>query len=280
MNWWIVGSEGLLASSLKQVATEHAIAWVATGRSEVDITDKSAVLAFAQRERPTHIINTAAYTDVDKAETDVESAFAVNADGAAHVAMAAQESGGKLIHISTDYVFDGKKRMPYVEEDLCAPLNVYGQSKLAGEEKVLSLFPDACVIRTSWLFGKQGSLVARLQKMLQEQEEIQMVTDQVGTPTFVKDLAEAIVDLQNASGLFHFSNQGGASRYQIALDLWQWMKTLGLPVRTQAIHPVTSDLFPTRARRPAYSILDTTHYTAQTGKQPAHWLEAFTRGVL
>lgn len=262
MKIWVVGKEGLLARALqKQMKCD------ATSSCEVDITIKNQVMEFCEQMRPTHVINSAAYTNVDLAEIERAKAFAINAEGAENLAEAASRYGARFIHVSTDYVFDGKATEPYLEEAPCAPLNVYGLSKREGELRVMAAMPTACVIRTSWLSGP-----ITIMKWLQEKEHLQMVEDQLGKPTWVEDLAEAIAHLLEHFGVIHFANEGGGSRYQIACDLRDWMLKKGMPVRCKSIEPVLSREFPRPAVRPAYSMLDTTLY----GK-PRHWLEALDR---
>lgn len=275
MKLWITGGQGMLGKSLQKLCDQKGIACVASSRNEADLTDPSALIQLAECIQPTHIINCAAYTDVDGAEKNEEKAFAVNALGARNLASAALKAGAKFIHVSTDYVFDGLSTKPYREEDVCGPINVYGNSKWEAEKLVLSTFPKACIIRTSWLFGAQGkNFISSVLHWLQEKERIQVVADQCGRPTFVHDLAQAVLDLLDADGIVHFANSGAVSRFQLALDVKEEMLKLGKRVKCAQIEPVASQQFPTPAKRPSYSVLATEKFTQMTGKQPRPWLEA------
>jgi dTDP-4-dehydrorhamnose reductase len=275
MKLWIVGAGGLLGQTLLECCRKLGIEAVGTLRSEADVVNKDQLKGKALEIVPTHIVNCAAYTDVDGAEKNKEAAFAINCDGAANLAQIAKDVGCRFVHISTDYVFDGTKKTPYSEEDLCAPINVYGESKWAGEKKVLELLPSACVIRTSWLFGPGGkSFVSSLLHHFEQKEELPVVCDQWGKPTLCSDLAEAILALLNAEGIVHFANEGGRSRFQIAQDMWEAAQRKGLRVKCRKMIPVRSSQFVTPALRPSYSMLATERYVALTGKQPRRWREA------
>jgi dTDP-4-dehydrorhamnose reductase len=248
---------------------------VGTARQEADVCKREQLEEFARRERPTHVINCAAYTDVDGAEEDSEGAFAVNCEGAGNVAAVAREIGARLVHISTDYVFDGKGVRPYREEDMCAPVNVYGKSKWEGEKRVLEVMPGACVLRTSWLFGRRGkNFISSLLGRFREEEELRVVSDQWGKPTYCEDLVNAVMRLLDAEGIVHFANEGGSSRYEIAVRLLEVVKRKGISVKCRKITPVSSAEFPTPAPRPAYSVLDTSKYFSLTSIQPRSWIEA------
>lgn len=275
MKLWVTGGQGMLGKILHQLCGQKGIACIATSHREADLTNPSVLLQLVERIQPTHIINCAAYTDVDGAENNEEKAFGVNASGARNLALAALKIGAKLIQISTDYVFDGFATTPYQEEDLPCPINVYGRSKWEGEKQVLDVYPKTCIIRTSWLFGSQGkNFISSVHNWLQEKEKIQVVADQSGRPTYVQDLAVAVLDLLDAEGIIHFANAGPVSRYQLALDIREEMLKSGKPVRCSQIEPVASQQFPTPAKRPSYSVLATEKFTQITGKQPRPWKEA------
>lgn len=275
MKLWITGGQGMLGKALQQYCIRKGIAHVASSRQEADLTQGASLLEIARRIEPTHIINCAAYTDVDGAESARDRAFAINAEGPRHLALAALESKARLVHISTDYVFNGRSEKPYREEDLCEPINVYGESKWAGEKSALNAFPQACVIRTSWLFGSEGkNFISSALRWLREKDEVQVVSDQSGCPTYVHDLAEAIFSVLDAEGVIHFANAGPTSRYQMAKDIRDEMVKLGISIRCKEIKPVASREFPTPAQRPAYSAMATDRFTRLTGKQPRPWKEA------
>ncbi len=275
MKLWITGGQGMLGKVLQQLCEQKGIGSAAPSRNEADLTNPSALSKQAERIRPTHIINCAAYTDVDGAENNEEKAFAINAEGARNLALTAREVGAKFIHISTDYVFDGLATTPYQEDDLCVPINAYGKSKWEAEKLVLDAFPQACIIRTSWLFGGQRKdFISSVLNGLQEKERIQVVTDQCGRPTYVHDLAHAVLDLLDVEGIVHFANSGPVSRFQLAMDVKDEMLKQGKSVKCTEIEPVLSQKFPTQAQRPSYSVLATEKFTQITGKQPRPWKEA------
>lgn len=274
MKIWVLAVNGMLGSALFDCCQRKGLEVVGTSHREADITDLAHLFQKSQEIQPTHIVNCAAYTDVDGAEKNPEAAYAINAKGAGNVAQMAKHCGARLIHLSTDYVFNGKESKPYLENDFCEPANIYGQSKYAGEIQVLECLPTACIVRTSWLFGPKGkNFISSVLKWLQEKEELQVTSDQCGKPTFCNDLAEAVLALLSAEGIVHFANDGERSRYQIALDMMQAAKALGHPLRCQRIVPVLSAQFPTVAVRPAYSVLDTSKYSSITNRKPRHWGE-------
>lgn len=275
MKLWITGGQGMLGTCLQRLCRDRNIVHLASPRHEADLTDLASLISIAQRIEPSHMINCAAYTDVDRAEGHEQEATAINATGARNLALAAVAVGARLVHISTDYVFNGLSLVPYRETDLCAPINVYGRSKWEGEKGVLEVFPSACILRTSWLFGAQGrNFVSSVIKWLYEKQEFQAVDDQSARPTYVHDLARAVVDLLDCEGIIHFANGGVASRYQVAIALREELLRKGHAIVCRQIHPVSRSQFPTPAPRPIYSALATDTYTQITGKQPRPWKEA------
>lgn len=260
MRLWVMGCEGMVGSALMTLCKKRGIDVVGTSHKEWDITQ--TIVA----PKATHVINCAAYTDVDGAERDPQRAFAVNAEGAKNCALAAQ--GARFLHLSTDYVFSGEATTPYLEDAPCAPLNVYGRSKREGEILVLEAHPKACIVRTSWVFGGKGrNLISGLLSRFRTDKEVKVVSDQIGKPTYCFDLADALLCLLETQGIVHFAGEGAASRYEIACSL------LELSHLKNRIIPCASQEFPTPARRPAYSVLDTHHYTALTGQKPRSWKE-------
>lgn len=272
MKVWVTGAEGMLGSSLMQCCLEKGIDVVGTSRQEADVSQFDQLSSKACQIKPTHIVNCAAYTNVDGAEREPEIAFAVNTRGASNIAQIASECDARLIHISTDYVFNGMGTQPYVEEDLCAPINQYGQSKWDGEKKVLEALPEACIVRTSWLFGSKGkNFISSMMHWFQQKDELQIVSDQCGKPTYCQDLAAAILNLLDQQGIIHFANEGERSRYQIALDLMEASKERGIPLRCQRVIPVPSSTFPLPATRPSYSVLNTNKYFHLVNIKPRPW---------
>ena len=272
MRIWIVGKEGLLARALARACTKRNLDFFATGQQEADVTRPETLGPFA--DRATHIINCAAYTNVDLAEKEISQAFAINAEGPANLA---KVSRGKLLHVSTDYVFDGKQTRPYVETDACNPLSVYGKSKREGEEKCLEAADDACIVRTSWLFGEGGkSFISSLLRLMQTQEEVKVAGEQIGSPTFVDDLAETLLDLLNHRGIFHVTSGGSLTRYQIAQEMREAAQVVGLPLACQRLTAVS---FAVIAERPNYSVLALDKVERTLGKPCRTWKEAIKEHV-
>jgi dTDP-4-dehydrorhamnose reductase len=254
MKVWITGANGLLGQAL--AAKGH----LATSRSEADIASLSSLLQFAEKHPGiTHIVNCAAQSLVDSAETLRKETFLANAIGPQNLAYIARRIGARLIHISTDYVFGGEGRTPLKETDPTAPCNYYGQTKLEGEWGIENIMASACILRVSWLFGAGGkNFAARLLELLQKNEVVQLTHDQWGRPTYVPDLVQTIDRLLNRSGLYQFANQGAATRYEFGTALREEALELGIPLKVKELIPVPSSTFASLAKRPAYSVFDTT----------------------
>ena len=264
---WIVGANGFVGKVFSS-----KVEGVKSGR-EVDITDLEKIRAFIRAKGPfTHIVNCAALSEVDLAESRVEEAFRLNAQGPENLGLVASEMGAKFLHLSTDYVFDGKERVPLKEEAEPNPCNVYGKSKWEGEERLFSVFPEACILRTSWIFGSEGkNFVAKLLPLLETQEELKLVFDQTSKPTYVHDLAAAILALLNESGLFHFANSEATNKYEFSLVFREIAEKMGFPIRCKKIIPVLSSEFSSPAKRPLYSALDTGKISQKISIRP--WKE-------
>ncbi|MFI5334895.1 MAG: dTDP-4-dehydrorhamnose reductase [Chlamydiales bacterium] len=258
MKIWIVGKGGLLGSTLTTLCKSREISVVATGSAEVDITDHQGITNFVLREKPTHLVNCAAYTAVDLAEREKERAFAINAIGPENLAKVARNHSLRLIHLSTNYIFDGKSRTPYSEEDVAHPLSIYGMSKWEGEKKVVATLPNACVIRTSWLFGNGGkNFVSSLLHTLKTEKVVRAAADQWGRVTSAQDLAEAVLCLLSSEGVFHFANRGSLSRYEIACAIKESANRKGVVIKTEKIVPAAASEFTTPAPRPEMAVLST-----------------------
>lgn len=260
----ITGANGQLGNELRLLLGDNALY---TDYAELDITDAAAVRAFVNAHQVDMIVNCAAYTAVDKAESDEEKAYAINAVGPANLAQA----GVPLIHVSTDYVFDGASCRPYVEDDVPNPATVYGRTKLAGEKHVLENADTALVIRTAWLYSSFGNnFVKTMLRLGAERDSLNVVFDQVGTPTYARDLAMAIVRIMpqlkpGMKGIYHFSNEGVCSWYDFAVRI---MDKAGLPCR---VKPIESIDYPTPAKRPFYSVLNKGKIKAAFGVEIPHW---------
>jgi dTDP-4-dehydrorhamnose reductase len=258
----ITGATGMLGSALTALCTELGVPFEAYAEAELDITDTSAldavVARFARRAAAgagaahTTVINAAAYTDVEKAEDEEERAYAVNDRAARNVAESAARHGLGLVHVSTDFVFDGTKDEPYVEEDQTRPLNAYGRSKLAGERSAVEAHPKALVVRTAWVFGPAGAnFPVKILDLAGSHDDLQVVDDEFGTPTATPDLARGILGLIQlaATGLYHLAGFGSCSRYELAHEV---LGAAGLQTR---LVPVKRGFFVYKADRPANSAL-------------------------
>lgn len=266
------GLNGLLGRPLTEALTRKGFAVWPTGRSEFDPCDASAVAKALAEYKATHLFNTVAYTAVDKAEDEPEAAYALNRDLPALLADACSQAGVRLVQYSTDFVFDGQKGAPYVEDDPTHPESVYGASKLAGEDAIRSRnLPDCQILRTAWLFGPgKKNFVATILGLAKDRETLNVVADQIGCPTSTVDLAgwSADVAVTGASGIIHAVGGGQASWCDLAAEA---VAAAGLPCR---VLPIPSDAYPQKAKRPSYSVLDTGKLARAIGRSPRPWQEA------
>ncbi len=272
MNVWVTGAQGLLGQALVRTLSLQGISHVGSTHQEADLAQPESLFSFASRHPTlTHIVNTAAYTQVDRAEREAKTAHCINAIGPEKLALLAREKNLHFLHLSTDYVFNGQPpRMPYREEEPTSPVNVYGKTKREGEERIFHTLPSACILRTSWLFDTRGShFVSRILHALHTKTHLQIPEDQTGSPTFVPDLCKAILQLLSHSGLFHFANAGSVNRYDYACTLSALQGKA-----TDFLEPVTSDQVPTLAKRPAYSALNIEKVSHALGYTPRSWKEA------
>lgn len=241
------------------------------GRGELDLADPAAIRAFVAREKPDIVFNAAAYTAVDRAESEPELAHAINAAAPGAFADALAATGGRLVQLSTDFVFDGAQGRPYRPDDPRRPLSVYGQTKAAGED---AAGPGAIVVRTSWVHAAGGAnFVRKMIALMNEREELRVVADQIGAPTWATGLAAALWTLgqHGRAGIWHYRDCGVASWYDFAEAIGHEALALGLVTRVPRIVPVATDAFPTPARRPGFSLLDIDATSAFLGEAPAHW---------
>jgi dTDP-4-dehydrorhamnose reductase len=275
----ITGAYGQLGNELNVLSNQFP-EWqfLFTDADTLDITDENAVELFFQTHLPGVVINCAAYTAVDKAETDTESAWKINALAPGILARAAKKTASKLIHISTDYVFDGTACQPLTETMEVNPTGVYGKTKLEGEQNCRSENPETLIIRTSWLYSSFGNnFVKTMLRIGKEKGRLNVVFDQVGTPTFAADLARAILAIIKKSeqkpenfmpGIYHYSNEGVASWYDFARAIFE-VADVNCP-----LNPVRSAEFPTPARRPAFSVLDKSKIKNTFGIKIPYWRES------
>jgi dTDP-4-dehydrorhamnose reductase len=250
----ITGAAGMLGQAVVAHASARGHDVEARGRDALDITDPASVTATLTSVRPDVVVNCAAWTDVDGAETAEDAARAINATGAGNVARAAEEAGAFLVHVSTDYVFDGasKRGEAWLESDPVAPLGAYGRTKLEGEQLIQAAGPNHAIVRTAWLFGPGGSnFVDTMRRLGAERDELQVVADQVGCPTFTGHLADALLTIadRRAPGIHHAAGGGACSWFDLALATFE---ATGTRVR---VMPVTTEAFPRPAARPAWSVL-------------------------
>lgn len=272
---WVCGAKGLLGQDLVELLKRQKCPFVASGHAEVDITKEEELEMFYERYHPTHVINCTAYVQVDLAEEEEAKAHLVNVEGVKNLAHLAKKHKMHLIHISTDYVFDGEKKGPYREEEATRGVNVYGKTKLEGEKALFSILPTALSIRTASLYGggKEG-LITGILKLLQSQEEVFQITDQMSTPTYTKDLAEGIWPLLNESGIYHFVNKGHASRFELAEEVKRLAIEYRIPILATTIHPILQHQVHRKAVRPKYSVLSTEKYEKKTKRNIRSWQEA------
>ncbi len=270
----ITGANGQLGIELKHISREfNGFSYVFTDIDSLDLTDNRALNVFFNKNHFDYIINCAAYTAVDKAETEPDKAFEINANVTARLTQICEKNDCRLIHLSTDYVFDGKLSVPYTEEDIALPQSVYGKSKLAGEEEVLKNKQNI-VIRTSWLYSAHGNnFLKTILKVGKERKSLNVVFDQAGTPTSATDLARAILivctkidaDINNYGGIYHYSNEGVCSWYDFAVEI---VELAGLDCK---VVPVTTDRYPLPARRPPYSVLNKGKIKSAFSLEIPHW---------
>lgn len=274
----VTGAKGQLGLELHD-ALEKRSPGITTyvDRDELDITDRKAVEAFVAEQGFTHIVNCAAYTAVDRAEEEKLECAAVNIDGVTNLARAAEEIGAKILHLSTDYVFDGKTYRPYTESDKVNPVSQYGTTKRKGETSLLGLAPSAIIIRTGWLYSPHGhNFVKSILRKSFTEPSLKVVCDQLGTPTYAADLAQAIVKVlfsrQWTPGILNFSNEGVCSWYDFAVAIQRIAGITGCPVI-----PIASTDYPTAAQRPYYSVLDKSRFRATYSTPIPHWEESLAR---
>lgn len=264
MKVWIAG-QGILGVALRRALEQRGIKHVVSSREDVDILSEEAMRLWVLQQRPTHLINCSGFKDVNRAEKDPALAHAMNAQAVESMG----RLGIKVMHFSTNHVFDGRSSSPYEESDPTHPLSVYGMTKLRGEQRLLSLNPSACVVRTAWLYGLGGDdFVSRMIVKMKTQKSVKVVVDQMGTPSFADDVAEAAIDLLDKSGVWHVVNQGVASRLE-------WVNAIREQIDgvCEKLEPARSREFATCAERPKYSVLST-RKLSNAGIELRSWQEA------
>ena len=272
----VTGADGQLGRSLRRLGAAGANRYTFTDVAELDITDADAVRRQFGEHRYDVVINCAAYTNVERAEAEEEAADRLNRLAVRHLAQAAAATGATLIHISTDYVFDGHASTPYTEEATPGPLNAYGRTKLAGEEEIAASGCRALIFRTAWLYSEfGGNFLKTMLRLTAEKEHINVVADQIGTPTYAGDLALALFSIVEGGyyagreGIYHFTDEGACSWYDFAVEI---ARAAGYD--TCRIEPCRTADYPTRAQRPAYSLLDKSKVRRTFGLEIPHWRES------
>lgn len=277
---WVIGSGGMLGTEVCRQLDDSGIQYVKSGL-DVDITDIDALRAFASRWSVDWIINCAAYTAVDKAESEAELCKKVNEDGVANIALVAQECGAALIHISTDYVFDGTGNIPYTEDMRLAPIGVYGKTKAAGEAAVIKNTKKFYILRTAWLYGWAGkNFVYTMIRAMNSRESLKVVNDQRGTPTFAGDLASLILKIMDKKieyGIYHCTDLGETTWWEFAREIQSqaisagWLNENG---KNCTVNPCSTEDYPTPAKRPAYSVLSKEKIQNALGLTLPQWQES------
>ncbi|PSB03074.1 dTDP-4-dehydrorhamnose reductase [Merismopedia glauca] len=287
----LIGSDGQLGQELQE--TLKRVELFPVNRQQLDLSEPKKIRELVEEVQPQIIINAAAYTAVDKAETEPDLATSVNGTAPTIMAQVAQEQNAFLIHVSTDYVFDGTKSTPYVELDSTNPLNVYGHSKLMGEQGIQAHTDRYILLRTAWVYGEFGkaNFVKTMLRLFGDKEEVKVVADQAGTPTWTGDIAEVIAKLsdriaenlgdaarlQSLAGIYHYTNSGIASWYDLAVAIYEEAEALGLPMKLQRLVPISTPEYPTLAQRPAYSVLSSQKVSSLLSGYPPQWRQSLRK---
>lgn len=288
----VTGCNGQLGWELRQTSNEqHEIVYLSS--AELDISNSVNTLSALSKHLPDIVINAAAYTAVDKAESDESKAYAVNEKGVLNLAQSCKTISAKLIHISTDFVFDGTKNTPYLPTDKTNPVSVYGASKLAGEQHVHAcLANDAAIIRTAWVYSQHGNnFVKTMLRLMSEKEQLGVVCDQIGTPTWARGLADMVwalahemynspvVGQNSQAAIYHWTDAGVASWYDFAVAIQEIAYDEGLLLKKIPIRPILSEAYPTPAKRPSFSVLDKVSSELATGQYTKHWRDQLKRMI-
>ena len=276
----VTGSTGQLGFEVVSALSQSGHEVIAPLRREMDFLNPEAVADRTKRFQADWVINCTAYTQVDRAESEVEQAFVINRDSAGQLAGAVADYGGRLLHVSTDFVFDGKQSKPYREEDDAHPLGVYGRSKWEGEQAVRAALPEAIILRTAWVYGAHGhNFVKTILRVAREGKPLKVVNDQIGSPTWAQDIAGVIqVLVQNrASGTYHYTNAGSTSWHGFATAILAGAEEAGFALETTSVEAIPTSGYPTPARRPAYSVLDAGKIQSLLTAPIPHWRDSLNR---
>lgn len=281
INVLVTGSKGQLASCIKDLENQYEnINFIYTDYQGLDVCNRNQLKTFFETQlNINYCINCAAYTAVDKAETEAEKAFEINAIGAKNLALVCNEFDTTLIHVSTDFVFDGEKTEPYIETDAAKPISVYGASKLQGELEIQKAIEKYFILRTSWLYSEHGNnFMKTMLRLAETRDEISVISDQIGTPTYAGDLAEVILEIINTKstcfGVYHYSNEGAISWYNFAAAIFEITKT------QIKLNPIKTSAYPTPAKRPAFSVMDKTKIKRVLKNETSNWKESLKKQLL
>lgn len=256
---WLIGNKGMLGQQVADQLNVSRLAFIGSG-SECDVTNFNTLKNFTKNKNITWIINCSAYTAVDKAEDEQQIAEKINALGPQNIGLVSTEIGAQVIHVSTDYVFDGTKDAPYIETDVVEPIGTYGRTKAEGEILLAASCNQHYIIRTSWLYGKYGNnFAATMIRLFSERDEVKVVSDQWGSPTYAGDLAKVIIEIIKQDnknfGIYHFSNEGRTNWFEFASEIYKRGRALGLLTKETNVVPIKTSEYPTKTKRPEFSYL-------------------------
>jgi dTDP-4-dehydrorhamnose reductase len=281
----LIGITGQVGQELQQTLSSIGEV-IGVDRQSLDLSQPEQIQQRIAEIKPNMIVNAAAYTAVDQSESESELAMTINATAPKAIAIAAQDIGAKVLHISSDYVFNGQNHTPYQESDRPDPLGVYGKSKLLGEIGIRENGDRHLILRTAWVYGSRGhgNFVKTMLRLGAERTELKIVADQIGSPSWSYDIAIAITQLlgksltdESIKGIYHFTNSGVASWYDLALATFAEAQQLGFPLKVEQVIPITTAEFPTPTQRPAYSVLAKTKITAALGTHPPYWRDSLSK---
>lgn len=278
---WLIGNNGMLGADVQYLLKDGSIPFIASDK-EIDITDFEALKRFCAGKNISWIINCSAYTAVDKAEDEPGTAIKINSDGVLNIAKIAKEKDAALIHLSTDYVFNGEKKGEYTETDFTDPVSAYGRSKLLGEKNITDTIKKFFIIRISWLFGKNGNnFVHTMLRLFNDRDEVKVVADQSGSPTYTADTAGLILKIVNENsdryGIYHYTNEGRTTWHEFAAQIYKQASALGLIKKNVKITPITTEQYPTKARRPQNSCMSKDKIKNTFHIQIPDWKDALNR---
>ncbi len=281
----LIGSQGQVGTELSKILPEIGEV-ICTHRNNLDLTNTDKLIDLIENIKPNIIVNASAYTAVDKAESEPDLAYKINTTVPQILAQESEKLNSFFLHISTDYVFDGKKNTPYLESDKTNPLGVYGKSKLAGEENIKTTNARFIILRTAWVYGiyGKGNFVKTMLRLGAEREQLKVVMDQVGCPTSAKDIATTITKIipqileqKEVREIYNFTNLGVCSWYDFAINIFQQAKQLNYPLKIKEVLPISTEEYPTPAKRPHYSVLNTRKLSDNFNFYPDYWQESLEK---